>query len=153
MDLGIYCVQGANYILGKLPVAVTAKFGPVTKPTYFYEVEESINWKMEFDDGTIAECNSSYATDENILAATAAKGWWRISPAYAYDGKAGVTSDGPMDLPNINEQVRQMEAQVESFMNNQTPSTSGEMGLNDVKILMAIYESARADGKRIALRF
>lgn len=151
MDLGIYCVQGAIYTLGKNPISVTANFGPVTNPSYFYEVEESINWKMEFEGGVISECNSSYSTDENILAGTAEDGWWKLSPAYAYEGKEGVTSQGKMDLPNINEQAKQMDSQVESFMNNQSPETSGEMGLRDMKILMAIYESAHAGGKKILL--
>ena len=151
MDLGIYCVQGALYTMGKNPLSVSAKFGPVTNPSYFYEVEESISWKMEFDDDVIAECSSSYSADENILAGTAENGWWKISPAYSYEGKEGITSQGKMDLPNINEQAKQMDSQVESFMNNLMPETSGEMGLRDMKILMAIYESARADGKKIIL--
>src|SRR5690606_28410854 len=47
MDMGIYCVQGVCYTMGKNPVAVTAKFGEITNPTYFYDVEESITWQME----------------------------------------------------------------------------------------------------------
>src|SRR5690606_20006431 len=47
MDLGVYCVQGVCYTLGKTPIAVTAKYGEVKHPTYFYDVEESISWEME----------------------------------------------------------------------------------------------------------
>src|SRR5690606_32206224 len=57
MDLGIYCVQGVCYTLEKAPVAVTAKYEKVTKPTYFYDVEEAISWEMEFEDGLIAKCH------------------------------------------------------------------------------------------------
>src|SRR5690606_34898394 len=59
MDLGIYCVQAAIYTLGKVPVAVAATFGPVTKPLVFHDVEQSVNWKMYFEDGIVAECESS----------------------------------------------------------------------------------------------
>lgn len=151
MDLGIYCVQGAIYTMGKSPVAITAKFGEVTRPKYFKEVEQSISWQMEFEDGVIADCNTSYAVDENVLEGKAEKGWWKVSPAWAYEGKSGVTSQGPMKLPNIYEQVAQMDAQVQNFINKETPITSGEMGLRDVKILMAIYESAENGGKRVKL--
>lgn len=151
MDLGIYCVQGAIYTLGKNPVSVTARFGEVTNSKFFSEVEESISWTMEFPEGVIAECNSSYAVEENLLSGTAETGWWEVSPAYAYEGKAGKTSQGKMDLPNIFEQVKQLEAQVEGFMFNRPPETSGEMGLRDVRILMSIYESARNNGKKINL--
>ncbi len=155
MDLGIYCVQGACYTLGKLPVAVTAKFGEVTKPTYFYEVEESISWKMEFDDGINAEFESSYYDEDepSTLSAEAEDGWWKLDPAYAYDGKKGETHEGEMDLTNIYEQARQMDGQSESFKNNEESIVPGEMGLRDMKILMAIYESAENDGKRIKLDF
>ncbi|WP_299701540.1 Gfo/Idh/MocA family oxidoreductase [uncultured Pontibacter sp.] len=153
MDLGIYCVQGAIYTMGKSPVAVTATYGEVTKPTYFHSVEQSVRWQMEFENGVMAECHTSYAEDENLLSAKAEKGWWRLSPAYAYDGKKGETSEGKMDLPNIYEQVRQMDSQAQSFRNNQPSVVPGEMGLRDIKVLMAIYESADAGGKRVAIRY
>ena len=154
MDLGIYCVQGVCYTLGKMPVAVTAKYGKVTQPTYFYDVEESISWEMEFEDGVIAKCESSYADKEasGSLSAKAENGWWKLEPAYGYDGKKGETKDGKMDLPNIYEQVNQMDGQAESFMKNQKSIVPGEMGVRDMKILDAIYESADNDGKRIALK-
>lgn len=153
MDLGIYCVQGAIYTMGKPPVAVTARYGEVTKPNYFHSVEQSINWQMEFADGVKAECNTSYADEENLLSAKAEKGWWRLSPAYAYEGKKGETHEGKIDLPNIYEQVRQMDGQAHSFMKNQPSIVPGEMGLRDMRVLMAIYESANAGGKRVEIRY
>lgn len=153
MDLGIYCVQGAIYTIGKPPVAVTAKFGEVTDPAYFYDVEQSISWEMEFEDGVIAECKSSYAEDEDFLSAEAENGWWRVGPAFGYDGKKGESSEGEMDLPNIFEQVAQMDAQAESFRNNEESKVPGEMGLRDVKILTAIYESASNDSRRVEINY
>jgi predicted dehydrogenase len=153
LDLGIYCVQGAIYTMGKPPVAVTAKYGKITHPAYFHSVEQSIDWQMEFEGGVMAECHTSYAEDENLLSAKAEKGWWRLSPAYAYEGKKGETSEGKMDLPDIYEQVRQMDAQAQSFRKNQPSIVPGEMGLRDMKVLMAIYESADAGGKRVAIRY
>lgn len=153
MDLGIYCVQGAIYTIGKVPVAVTAEFGEVTNPTYFYDVEQSISWQMEFENGITASCNSSYAKDEDFLAGEAENGWWRVEPAFGYDGKEGETSEGKMNLPNIYEQVRQMDSQAQSFRNNEESNVPGEMGLRDVKILSAIYESAKNEGKRVEIQY
>ncbi|AHM58373.1 oxidoreductase domain protein [Flammeovirgaceae bacterium 311] len=151
MDMGIYAVQGACYTVGKTPVAITAQFGEVTHPTYFYEVEQSISWSMEFDDGLVADCKSSYAENNSFLKGKAENGWWTLDPAYAYDGKKGETHEGNLDLPNIYEQVRQMDGQAQSFRNNQPSKVPGEMGYRDMRILMAIYESARNGGKRITL--
>ena len=151
MDMGVYCVQGACYTLGQTPVAVTATFGEVTHQEHFKEVEQSISWKMEFANGVIADCSSSYAEGDSLLASKAEKGWWRVSPAYAYSGKAGETSQGKMDYPDVYEQALQMDAQALSFKNKQTSIVPGEMGLRDVKILVAIYESARNNGKRVPI--
>ncbi|MBC3542311.1 Gfo/Idh/MocA family oxidoreductase [Rufibacter sp. H-1] len=151
MDMGIYCVQAACYTLGKTPVAVTAKFGEVTKPDIFKEVEQSISWRMEFENGVVAECNSSYADQEDFLEGKADKGWWRLGPSFGYEGKEGETSQGKMNYPNIFEQARQMDGQAASFRNNTPSIVPGEMGLRDVKILMAIYDSARSGGKRISI--
>jgi predicted dehydrogenase len=152
MDMGIYCVQGAIYTIGKKPLAVKARFGKVTHPAYFYSVEESISWEMEFEDGVVAKCQSSYADGGDRLYGKAEKGWWKLGPVFNYEGKKGETSEGPMNLPNIYEQVRQMDSQAESFRKNQPSIVPGEMGLRDVKILMAIYKSARNGGKRVELR-
>ncbi|CAN5168342.1 Gfo/Idh/MocA family oxidoreductase [soil metagenome] len=155
MDLGIYCVQGACYTLGKLPVAVTAQFGEVTNPAYFYEVEESVSWEMEFEDGVVAKCTTSYADEDekSLLSAEAENGWWKVDPSYAYDDKEGETNEGRMDHPNVYEQVHQMDGQAQSFLKNKKSIVPGEMGVNDMKILMAIYESAQADGKKVKLEF
>ncbi|WP_181305845.1 Gfo/Idh/MocA family protein [Rufibacter sp. XAAS-G3-1] len=151
MDMGIYCVQAACYTMGKAPIAVTATFGEVTKPELFKEVEQSISWQMEFDNGVLAECHSSYAQREDLLEGKAEKGWWRLGPAFGYEGKQGETNQGKMNYPNIFEQALQMDGQAESFRNNKPSIVPGEMGLRDVKILMAIYESARLGGKRVAI--
>lgn len=89
MDLGIYCVQGAVYTMGRNPIAVTARFGEVTEPEYFHQVEQSITWEMEFEGGVVAKCESSYADKEgkNLLAGKAENGWWKLEPAYNYNGK------------------------------------------------------------------
>ncbi len=150
MDLGIYCVQGACYTTGEVPVAVTAEFGEVTRPEFFDDVEQSITWQMEFPGGAVADCTSSYNQDENLLRADAADGWWQLQPAYSYSGIDGETSEGPMDYPQVNQQARQMDAFAECIQQNQASRVPGEMGLRDVRILMAIYEAART-GQRVSL--
>ncbi|WP_347159246.1 Gfo/Idh/MocA family protein [Pontibacter chitinilyticus] len=148
MDMGIYCVQGACYTIGQTPVAVTAKFGDVTRPELFDEVEQSIRWQMEFPNGVKADCNTSYNQNVGYLYGEAANGWWRLEPAYGYAGLQGKTSKGPMNLPNVNQQARQMDGIAQSIRKNEPSKVPGEMGLRDVKILMAIYEAART-GKRV----
>jgi predicted dehydrogenase len=95
-DLGIYCIQGACYIMGSEPIAVTAKEGVKHDTEKFKTVEESLSWEMEFADGTVASCRASYNDNMNVLHADAGKGWFELSPAFNYDGLQGKTSEGPM---------------------------------------------------------
>jgi predicted dehydrogenase len=57
-----------------------------------------------------------------------------------------------MELPNIYEQVQQMDGQAQSFKQNRPSIVPGEMGLRDMRILMAIYESARNGRKRVPVQ-
>lgn len=148
MDMGIYCVQGACYTTGETPTAVTAKFGEVTRPEFFDEVEQSIDWTMHFPSGATASCTTSYNKNEGFLRGEAANGWWELRPSYAYGGLDGKTSEGNMDYPQVNQQALQMDDFAACIQQGRQTRVPGEMGMRDVKILMAIYEAART-GKKV----
>lgn len=150
MNNGVYCVQAAQYILGELPIAVSAGFLPKTDPKKFAEVEEGIRWTMEFASGAIADCETSYSKDENLLRAEAENGWFELNPAYEYEGLEGRTIEGPMQFAAINQQAAQMDDFALCIRENRESRVPGEMGLRDVEIMIAIYEAAKS-GKRIEL--
>ncbi|PSR55744.1 glucose-fructose oxidoreductase [Adhaeribacter arboris] len=147
MDVGIYCVQGVLYTLGRAPIAITAKYGDKTRPDYFKTVEQSISWQMQFEGGLIADCTSSYNAEAGLLYGEAQDGWWRLDPAYSYSGIKGETSRGKMEFEEVNQQARQMDDFANCVRNNKPTSVPGEMGLRDVRILLAIYEAARTNKK------
>jgi predicted dehydrogenase len=150
MDVGIYCVQGVRYTTGLEPIAVIAQEGQKKDKEKFKEVEESLTWQMEMPGGVMAECKSSYSEEMNKLRADAEKGWFELSPAYAYKGIDGVTSEKSMNLPQVNQQAKQMDDFALAIKENRATPVPGEMGRQDVKILQAIYESMRT-GKRVEL--
>lgn len=150
MDVGIYCVQGAIYTIGELPVAVTAKFLPKKDEDKFNDIEEGIEWQMEFAPGVQASCQCSYSEEYDLLRAEAMNGWFELQPAYAYNGLEGRTSEGPMTPTSINQQAAQMDDFALCIQNGSETRVPGEMGLRDVQILLAIYESARTN-KRVDL--
>lgn len=147
MDVGIYCVQGARYTTGLEPIAVTATQGVKTKPGKFKTVEESLTWQMEFPGGIIADCKTSYIEDMNLLRAAAEKGWFELSPAYAYNGIKGKTADGKMDFPQVNQQAKQMDDFAIAITAGRPTPVPGEMGRQDVKILQAIYKAMETGQK------
>jgi predicted dehydrogenase len=150
MDLGIYCVQGALYTAGEHPVSVSAKEGKKTDVERFAEVEQSMDFQLEFPSGAVANCRTSYDESGNLLRAEAEKGFYELEPAYEYKGIKGKTSQGPMALKNVAQQAFQMDDFADCVANNKKTRVPGEMGLRDLKILMAIYEAART-GKKISL--
>ncbi len=150
MDVGIYCVNAGRYITGLEPLAVQAFEGPKNDKEKFKTIEESLTWKMEYANGIIAECSCSYSEYQNHLHVDAEKGWFEISPAYSYAGLKGKTSDGKMDLPQINQQAAQMDDFALAIINKKPTSVPGEIGRQDIKILQSIYKSMET-GERIEI--
>jgi predicted dehydrogenase len=131
-------------------VAVTAGFLPKTDTKKFAEVEEGIRWTMQFPGGAIAECETSYSKNEDLLRVEAEHGWFELNPAYEYEDLEGRTIDGPMKFAQINQQAAQMDDFAICIRENRESRVPGEMGLRDVEIMLAIYEAAKT-GKRIEL--
>ena len=85
------------------------------------------------------------------MRATAERGWFELEPAFYYSGNRGRRSDGKEIRY---ESVDPFAAELDDFaqcIRNKTPSkVSGEEGMRDVRIMMAIYESVRT-GKAVSL--
>ncbi|WP_420146826.1 Gfo/Idh/MocA family protein [Spirosoma sp.] len=146
-DVGIYCLQGAIYTKGQIPIAVTAKYHPVTDPEKFSKIEEGIDFQLYFADGTMANCKTSFNDKYNKLRAEAAKGWFELSPAYAYDGLEGKTSQGKMEIENVPQQAHQMDAFADCILKSKPTTVPGEMGMRDVQLIQAIFEAATSGTK------
>lgn len=152
MDVGIYALQTCRFVSGREPIEVSAKFGPVTDPVKFSEVEASITWEMTFPGGLKTTCRTNYDKGgANEFMVTAEKGSFGLNPAYNYNSSRGTRSDGqPINLPGVNQFAAEMDDFAQCILNNKTSKVSGEEGLRDVRIMLAIYESART-GKPVKL--
>ena len=147
MDMGVYAIQAARYTTGEEPVFVTAREEKL-RPEIFKEVDETIYFDLEFANGLIAKCISSYNKNISRLRAEAEKGWFEISPAFYYSGQVGNTSDGPMNFDNnVVEQIAQMDDFAQCVQQNKISKVSGEEGLKDLRVVDAIYRSL-ASGKK-----
>lgn len=152
MDVGIYALQTCRFVSAEEPVEVTAKFGLVTDPEKFKEVEESVDWEMTFPSGLKTTCRTNYEKgDRNDFTVTAEKGTFGLKPAYSYGGVRGARSDGQdIHFPSKDQFAAEMDDFAQCIMNKKPSKVSGEEGLHDMKIMMAIYESART-GKTVKL--
>jgi len=149
MDMGVYVIQAVCMAKVEVPpVAVTAKFGPVTRPRLFAQVEQSISWTMEFTDGATADCFSSYDRQVSTLRADADHGWARLEdPAFYYDEPLLTTSQGPVERPRVNHQLAQMEGMAAEILSGGPSLAPAEMGRRDIAITTAIYEAANSGGR------
>ena len=147
MDIGIYCVQSARYVLGEEPVSVTANFGPVTNKLLFSEVEESINFQLVFPSGAVCSSTTSYNCNIDRFFAAADEGYFELNPALGYGPYAGKTNKAVFNFPVINQQAMQCDEIAKVILQNkQLPNhITGDEGLRDMKILHAIYEAARTN--------
>jgi len=140
MDVGVYVIQGARYVTGEEPIAITAQTIK-TDPVKFDEVEETALWQMEFPSGAIANCSTTYAANTERLRVNCESGWFELSPAYSYGPIKGRTSQEVFSFPHINHQAAHMDGVCWSILNDEPNIVPGEEGLRDLKVLDAIYRA------------
>ena len=144
MDVGIYCLQTTRMLTGEDPVWISAA-ETKTDMVKFKEVDETISWTMKFPSGVISNCVSTYSA--NGLAgfrAAATRGWFGLDPAYFYGGNRGRRSDGTeINIPVADQFATELDDFADCIINKKQTRVSGEMGLSDVKYLMAVYESIK----------
>lgn len=158
MDLGIYAVQaackaaGIGYA-GDTPLAIAAKERPKQRPDFFRDVEETIDWAMEFPGGATGEFSTSYNMGLDRFRAEARDGWIEFAPAFQYGGLKVATHKGPLALAvPPSQQALQIDDFARCVRDDQPTIVPGEMGRRDMVIIEAIYASAAAGGKRIEIK-
>ena len=143
-DMGVYPLNAVRYSTGLEPIAVTAK-ASTTRPEIYKEVEETMNFELEFPGGATATCEASFGKSLNNLQVDCSKGWYKLSPFQSYGGINGITSDGTKLNATIpNQQATQMDDDAVAIMNNKPLIVTGEEGLKDTIVVEAIYRSVAA---------
>lgn len=150
-DMGVYSLNAARYATGLEPIAVSATIS-TTRPKIFTEVDETTTFRLEFPDGIVANCKTSFGENLNNLEVNTRNGWYYLRPFQSYSGVSGKASDGTVLEPfGKNQQAVQMDNDSLSILNNKPVMVPGEEGLRDIAILEKIYESAERKGERRSL--
>jgi len=151
-DVGLYCINAARFLSGEEPSEVIGNTWSTPGDARFREVEESCQFILRFPSGFMASCSTSYAAHKSqMLRLNAADAWAEMNPAYAYHGiKLKITRvvEGKEQASDIQiEEKNQFAAEMDHFAqcvrDNKDVHTPGEEGLQDHRIMDAIYESAR----------
>ena len=158
-DVGLYCINAFRYITGEEPVEVTGQLTQPKDDPRFREVEDIAMFTLRFPSGIVGRGSSGYSFHESrTLRVQAETGWFGLAPAFGYDNlvvdinrKAGRASATEMRRFTPKDQFAQeMDAFAASLAANQEPRTPGTEGLQDMKIMAAIYQSA-ATGRPVAM--
>ena len=153
MDIGIYSINGARYMIGEEPIWVTAQ-ETKTDPVKFREgIDETIQFQMGFPGGAVASCLSTYAInylDRFYLVGTG--GFAEMQPSTGYGPIEGRTQKGPLTAPHVTHQTLQMDGMARLILDGEKPEVpvDGEEGLKDMKIIDAIYQAVRT-GQKVVL--
>lgn len=155
MDIGIYSINGARYMVGEEPVWVTAQ-ETKTDPVKFKEgVDETIQFQLGFPSGAVASCLSTYNMnylDRFFLNGTS--GWAEMLPSTGYGPIKGRTNKGELThQPHNTHQTVQMEEMAGIILEGKQPivPVDGEEGLRDLKVIDAIYTAVKT-GKKVEIR-
>jgi predicted dehydrogenase len=147
-DIGIYCINAARAIFQSEPIEVFA-FSACGREKRFAEVDEMTSAVIKFPDGKFATFTSSFGVEYSArYDVLGTKGRLRVEPAFEYSA------------PIRHELISGSKKKVKKFakrdqfapellyfskciLENRDPEPSGVEGMADVRVIQAIYQSAR----------
>jgi predicted dehydrogenase len=154
-DLGATCIHAARTLFGTEPAQVMAMTARSPRG-HGGDVDESAVALIRFPDERLAHLHTSFGEEPGaVLRIFGEDGWIELDPAYRHDatvtlalcrrGKHETLSFDPSD---------QFASDISYFssciLQDRAPEPSGIEGLQDVRLVEAIYRSAR-DGRPVTL--
>uniref|UniRef100_A0ACD5GXP7 Gfo/Idh/MocA family oxidoreductase n=1 Tax=Desertifilum tharense IPPAS B-1220 TaxID=1781255 RepID=A0ACD5GXP7_9CYAN len=145
-DIGIYCINAARYLFQDEPIEVYAAAANKGEQR-FAEVEEMSSAILRFPDERLATFTVSFgAAKVSTYQIVGTQGDLRVDPTYAWHGelKHYLTIDGEtqeQSFPPHSQLAAEFIYFSDCILNNTDPEPSGMEGLNDVRIIRALYQS------------
>jgi len=158
-DVGLYCLNAARYLTGEEPVEVFSRIVNPVGDARYAEVEETMTFTLRFPGGVVANCATSYGMHESRLLRVHTPGAAIVlDDAFSYGGQHLRIShrDGPAEtiddrrLPRQNQFALEIDHMAECVLSGRQPHTPGEEGVQDHRIMEALYRSA-ASGQPVEL--
>jgi predicted dehydrogenase len=148
-DIGVYCINAARYLFRAEPTEVLA-CSVNNDPDRLPEIDETTAAILRFDGERVASFVTSFnAADASWYEVVGTKGRLKVEPAYEYAEGLGyeITTEG-RTTKRQSAKRDQFAAELIYFstciLDGVEPEPSGEEGLQDVRIVAALYESAES---------
>jgi predicted dehydrogenase len=158
-DIGLYCLNTARFITGEEPVEIFATTYSSPNDPRFAEVEETVSFMLRFPSHTLANCFTSYGgRDDKHHRMNLETAVIDMPNCYQYVGqrmmvttRAGdATSNDELVLEAKNQFAQEIDHMADCVLTGRRPYTPGEEGVQDHKLMEAIYESA-GTGKPVSM--
>jgi len=147
-DIGIYCINAARYLFQDEPIAVSAAMFHTDKKR-FSETDAITSAILTFPNNQVASFTCSFdSADMATYTVAGTKGKLRLEVAYEYTTEINLeVSVGEKTQKRTYDTRDQFGPEMAYFsdciLKNRKPEPSGEEGLADVRIIRALFESAR----------
>ena len=154
-DIGVYCINAARHLFRAEPIeaiAISVNSGAANVK----EIDESTAALLRFDGDRVAAFVTSFnAADVGSYEIVGTKGSIRVDPGYEY--AEGLSFSTTIDGKTKRERVAKRDQFApellyfsDCILRNREPEPSGREGLQDVRIVQAIYKSAKT-GRAVAI--
>ena len=153
-DIGLYCLNTSRFLTGEEPVEIFASVWSPPGDPRFAEVEETVSFTLRFPSHTIAHCLASYGgRDDKYQRLNLQTVALDMPNAYQYSGQQlqvigrrdDVTSRDQWVLEPKDQFATEIDHMATCVLENLRPHTPGEEGLQDLRLMEAIYRSAAED--------
>jgi len=154
-DIGVYCINAARYLFRAEPdevMAISVNSGTAKLD----EIDESTGALLRFGKERVAAFVTSFnSADVGSYRIVGTKGQLHVDPAYEYAEGLGyeLTVNGKTTRHKIGKRDQfapELLYFSDCIVKDRVPEPSGEEGLQDVRIVQALYKSART-GKAVRL--
>jgi predicted dehydrogenase len=154
-DMGVYGVNAARYLLNEEPIAVQAWAQTDRTDPRFKETEDLINWQFRFPSGVIANGSTSFSYAPTMaFEVICEQGRLVADPGAFYGGNRltvvkGGSAQPPIPAPASDQFAREMDWMADVVRGKAPMVSTGEEGLQDMRLMQAILESAAKDGATV----
>ena len=148
VDVGVYCVNTARWLVGTEPLEASA-YAWTVDPERFCEVEENMSFRLVFPHGVVVEASCSFgAAQSSFLRVHGERGWAALDPAYAYDYERRFFGEiegkrFQKYFPPMEEFSLELDAFADCIRRGRDPEPGGWQGMRDVAVMEAIYRAAQ----------
>jgi predicted dehydrogenase len=157
-DMGIYGISGARYLLNEEPLEVRATSQTNRNDPRFKSVEDLYSWEFRFPSGAIAQGSTSFdASDEMSYEVIGQHKRLVADPGCFYGGNhLSIIQGGRREeipIHEIDHFAREMDWMADVVRGKAPMLAPGEEGVQDMRLIKAIMESAVNGGASVKTDF